>query len=432
MKRNRVDIITMGCSKNLVDSERLMRQFQLNGYSVVHNARRVNGEIVVVNTCAFIQDAREESIGMILSLIAAKKRGYVGQLYVMGCLSERYRGELEQELPEVDKFYGKFDWSSLFHDIGKSYYRNRDSERALTTPRHYAYLKVAEGCNRKCAYCSIPVITGQYRSRPMDEILAEAGRLVKKGVKEIQLIAQDLTYYGIDLARKCLLPELTERLADIRGVEWIRLHYGYPSNFPYDILRVMQEQENVCRYLDIALQHISDPMLRQMRRGITKQATLELIERIREEVPEIHLRTTLMVGHPGETEQDFEELLQFVRDVRFERLGAFAYSHEADTYAYAHYRDEIPAEVKQKRLDELMCVQETISRELNEAKIGRTFKTMIDGEDEMYYIGRTEFDSPEVDQEVLILKNQPLLIGEFYNIDIEHIEAFEMYGKMLN
>ena len=327
MRKNKVDIITLGCSKNLVDSEQLMRQFVANGYTVEHDPHKINGEIVVVNTCGFIGDAQEESINMILDLGEAKKKGKIGKLFVMGCLSERFLKDLENELPEVDRFYGKFNWKELLNDLGKSYHRELAADRVLTTPRHYAYLKIAEGCDRTCSYCAIPISTGRYQSIPMEEIEKEVRLLVKQGVKEFQVIAQDLTYYGLDLYKRHALPELVERISDIPGVEWIRLHYGYPSHFPYDLLRVMSERGNVCKYMDIALQHISDPMLKKMRRNITKEETYALIRRMREEVPGIHLRTTLMVGHPGETEQDFEELVEFVKEARFERMGAFAYSH---------------------------------------------------------------------------------------------------------
>ena len=346
MRKNKVDIITLGCSKNLVDSEQLMRQFVANGYTVEHDPHKINGEIVVVNTCGFIGDAQEESINMILELGEQKQKGRIGKLFVMGCLSERFLKDLEKELPEVDRFYGKFNWKELISDLGKSYHQELATDRVLTTPRHYAYVKIGEGCNRTCSYCSIPIITGAYQSRPMDEIVDEVRGLVAQGVKEFQMIAQDLTFYGLDRYKRMALPELVERVSDIPGVEWIRLHYGYPSHFPYDLLPVMRERDNVCKYMDIALQHISDPMLRMMRRNITKAETYELLERMRREVPGIHLRTTLMVGHPGETEQDFEELIRFVKDIRFERMGAFAYSHEEGTYAYQHYKDEIPQEVK--------------------------------------------------------------------------------------
>lgn len=429
MRKNKVDIITLGCSKNLVDSERLMRQFIANGYTVEHDPHTINGEIVVVNTCGFIGDAQEESINMILELGERKRKGRIGKLFVMGCLSERFLNDLTSELPEVDHFYGKFNWNELITDLGKSYYKELATERILTTPRHYAYVKIGEGCNRSCSYCSIPLITGPYQSRPMEELEHEVRHLVEQGVKEFQLIAQDLSYYGLDLYKRMALPELVERISDIPGVEWIRLHYGYPAHFPYELLRVMRERDNVCKYMDIALQHISDPMLRLMRRHITKAETYELIARMREEVPGIHLRTTLMVGHPGETEQDFEELLRFVEEIRFERMGAFAYSHEEGTYAYLHYKDEILPEVKQERLDRLMRVQEGISADLNASKIGQTLRVIVDREEEDFYVGRTEFDSPEVDPEMLITKESRLEIGRFYDVEVTDAQAFELYGK---
>lgn len=432
MRKNKVDIITLGCSKNLVDSEQLMRQFVANGYTVEHDPHKINGEIVVVNTCGFIGDAQEESINMILELGEQKQKGRIGKLFVMGCLSERFLKDLEKELPEVDRFYGKFNWKELISDLGKSYHQELATERVLTTPRHYAYVKIGEGCNRTCSYCSIPIITGAYQSRPMDEIVDEVRGLVAQGVKEFQMIAQDLTFYGLDRYKRMALPELVERVSDIPGVEWIRLHYGYPSHFPYELLPVMRERDNVCKYMDIALQHISDPMLRMMRRNITKAETYELLERMRREVPGIHLRTTLMVGHPGETEQDFEELIRFVKDIRFERMGAFAYSHEEGTYAYQHYKDEIPQEVKQDRLDYLMRVQEGISADVNASKVGQTFRVIVDREEEDFYVGRTQYDSPEVDPEILISKDTPLSPGSFYQVKVIDAQAFDLYGKVLN
>lgn len=432
MRKNKVDIITLGCSKNLVDSEQLMRQFVANGYTVEHDPHKINGEIVVVNTCGFIGDAQEESINMILELGEQKQKGRIGKLFVMGCLSERFLKDLEKELPEVDRFYGKFNWKELISDLGKSYHQELATERVLTTPRHYAYVKIGEGCNRTCSYCSIPIITGAYQSRPMDEIVDEVRGLVAQGVKEFQMIAQDLTFYGLDRYKRMALPELVERVSDIPGVEWIRLHYGYPSHFPYDLLPVMHERDNVCKYMDIALQHISDPMLKMMRRNITKAETYELLERMRREVPGIHLRTTLMVGHPGETEQDFEELIRFVKDIRFERMGAFAYSHEEGTYAYQHYKDEIPQEVKQDRLDYLMRVQEGISADVNASKVGQTFRVIVDREEEDFYVGRTQYDSPEVDPEILISKDTPLSPGSFYQVKVIDAQAFDLYGKVLN
>lgn len=431
MRKNKVDIVTLGCSKNLVDSEQLMRQFAANGYKVEHDPHKINGEIVVVNTCGFIGDAQEESINMILELGEQKRQGRIGKLFVMGCLSERFLGELERELPEVDRFYGKFNWKELISDLGKAYHQDLANDRVLTTPRHYAYLKIGEGCDRTCSYCSIPIITGHYQSRPMEEIEREVRLLVDKGVKELQVIAQDLTFYGWDLYRRFALPELVERISDIPGVEWIRLHYAYPTRFPFDLLRVMRERENVCKYLDIALQHISDHMLEKMRRHITKEETYALIQRMREEVPGIHLRTTLMVGHPGETDEDFAELLDFVKRARFERMGAFAYSHEVGTYAYKHYEDDVPEEVKQERLDALMRAQEKISSEINAAKVGQELKVIVDREEEDFYVGRTQFDSPEVDPEMLISKERPLELGQFYQVRVTDAQAFDLYGSVL-
>lgn len=430
MRKNKVDIITLGCSKNLVDSEQLMRQFVANGYTVEHDPHKINGEIVVVNTCGFIGDAQEESVNMILELGEQKQKGRIGKLFVMGCLSERFLKDLENELPEVDRFYGKFNWKELISDLGKSYHQELATDRVLTTPSHYAYVKIGEGCNRTCSYCSIPIITGAYQSRPIEEIVNEVRLLVAQGVKEFQMIAQDLTFYGLDLYKRMALPELVERISDIPGVEWIRLHYGYPSRFPYELLPVMRERENVCKYMDIALQHISDPMLRMMRRNITKAETYELLERMRREVPGIHLRTTLMVGHPGETDQDVEELVRFVKDIRFERMGAFAYSHEEGTYAYKHYKDEIPQDVKQDRLDYLMRIQEGISADVNASKIGHTFKVIVDREEDDFYVGRTQFDSPEVDPEILISKETPLMQGNFYNVKVTDAQAFDLYGSI--
>ncbi len=430
MIKNKIDVVTLGCSKNLVDSELLMRQLVANGYTVAHDPEEAKGEIAVINTCGFIGDAKEESINMILSFAEAKKNNRLKKLFVMGCLSERYRRELTEEIPEVDKFYGKFDWKALIADLGKSYNKELEYERSLSTPAHYSYVKISEGCDRTCSYCSIPLITGKYKSRPMEQIEEEIRRLVASGVKEFQFIAQDLTYYGLDCYRAMKLPELVERVSDIEGVEWIRLHYAYPAHFPKDLLRVMRERENVCNYLDIALQHISDNMLKIMRRNITRQETIDLIQHIRDEVPGIHLRTTMMVGHPGETEADFEELLGFVGKTRFERLGAFPYSHEEDTYNDKHYVDDIPATVKQERMNTLMELQEEIALSVNEAKIGKTLKVIIDREDPDYYVGRTEFDSPEVDGEVLISKERPLTVGNFYEVSIHDALPFDLIGSL--
>ena len=431
MVKNRVDIITLGCSKNLVDSEHLMRQFEAAGYEVRHDAEKVTGEIVVINTCGFIGDAKEESINMILNFVAAKAKKKIKKLYVMGCLSERFMTELAGEIPEVDKFYGKFDWNKLLDDLGKEYVPDLRLERILTTPSHYAYIKIAEGCNRMCSYCAIPIITGHYQSRPMEDIIEEIEMLVRKGVKEFQIIAQDLTYYGMDIYKKFCIAELVDRIASVPGVEWVRLHYAYPARFPYDLLPVMRKHANVCKYLDIALQHISDNMLRMMHRHVTKEETYELLSRIRKEVPGIHIRTTLMVWHPGEGESDFEELKEFVRKARFERMGAFAYSEEEGTFSAEHYSDNIPEEVKQRRLDELMAVQEEIAAEINVSKVGQEMKVIIDREEEEYYIGRTEFDSPEVDPEVLIGKEKPLIIGNFYTVRITDAQTFDLFGEVL-
>lgn len=428
--KNRVDVVTLGCSKNLVDSELLMRQLVSNGYTLDHDSDNPRGEIAIINTCGFIGDAKEESINTILSFAEAKNENRLKKLYVMGCLSERYRDELQKEIPEVDKFYGKFDWRGIIADLGKSYNKELEFERSLSTPSHYAYLKISEGCNRTCSYCSIPLITGTYNSRPIEEIEEEVIRLVDKGVKEFQFIAQDLTYYGLDLYKSMKLPELVERVSDIKGVEWIRLHYAYPAHFPIDLLRVMRERDNVCKYLDIALQHISDRMLKIMRRNITKQQTIDLINKIREEVPGIHLRTTMMVGHPGELQEDFDELIDFVSEFKFERLGAFPYSHEEDTYNDKNYMDDVDASIKQERMNKIMEIQEGISLSLNENKIDDTFKVIVDREDSDYYVGRTQFDSPEVDGEVLITKEIELNIGDFYNVTIESAYPFDLIGSV--
>lgn len=433
MKKNRIDVITLGCSKNLVDSERLMKQLLASGYTVEHDPENPQGEIAIINTCGFIGDAKEESINMILEFAEAKKNRKLNKLFVMGCLTERYMEELKLEIPEIDGLYGKFAWKQIITDLGKSYNQSLALERDITTPNHYAYLKISEGCNRTCSYCSIPIMTGKYQSRKIEDILLEVEGLVSKGVKEFQVIAQDLTYYGLDRYKEMKLPELVDKMAKIEGVKWIRLHYAYPAHFPYDLLRVMRENNNVCKYLDIALQHISDNMLKKMKRNITKQQTYDLMNTIRKEVPGIHLRTTLMVGHPGETDNDFQELLQFVKDIRFERLGAFPYSHEDGTYAYENYTDEISDEIKQERMDDLMELQEQIALEINESKIGTILPVIIDRSEENYYIARSEFDSPEVDPEILIEKGnskQPA-IGEFYDVEIIGAHPFDLFAKFV-
>lgn len=427
-----VDIITMGCSKNLVDSEQLLNQFKEHGFEVYHNPDNTHGDIAVINTCGFIADAKEESINMILEFCEQKEEGLLKAVYVMGCLSERYIDELREEIPQVDKFYGKFNWKELLNDLHSEYNTATLQQRVITTPKHYAYLKISEGCDRSCAYCAIPIITGKHVSRPMEEILDEVRRLVSEGVKEFQVIAQELTYYGIDLYHEQRLPELIERMAEIPGVEWIRLHYAYPTHFPMDLLRVMREHDNVCKYLDIALQHISDHMLKRMQRHITKQETLDLIAKIREEVPGITLRTTLMVGFPGETEEDFNELMEFVGAVGFERMGAFAYSEEEGTYAALNYEDNVPEEVKESRLNDLMLLQESISTEISEAKVGQTFRVIIDRHEGDYFVGRTEMDSPEIDCEVLIPANHApeIQIGCFYQVTITESTEFDLFGEL--
>ena len=432
MKKNQVDIITMGCSKNLVDSELLMKQFEANGYHCVHDSKNPQGEIVVINTCGFIQDAKQESINAILEFAQAKDEGKLKHLYVMGCLSQRYQKELEAEIPQVDKFYGKFNYKQLLTDLGKAVDESCIGKRHLTTPHHYAYLKISEGCDRHCAYCSIPIITGKHVSRPKEEILDEVRDLVAQGVKEFQVIAQELSYYGVDIDGKRHIGELIREMADIKGVKWIRLHYAYPNQFPMDLLDVMREKDNVCKYIDIALQHISDHLLDKMHRHVTKEETIQLIRQIRERVPGIHLRTTFMVGFPGETDEDFQELMDFVRWARFERMGAFAYSEEDGTYSALNYQDDIPESVKEERLGKLMALQQEISAEIEAEKVGKTLPVIIDRKEGDYYIGRTEYCSPEVDPEVLIkASTKRLRVGEFYQVRIIDSEEFDIYGEVV-
>ena len=432
MNSNLVDIITMGCSKNLVDSEILMKLFEDNGYHCTHDSKNPHGDIAVINTCGFIGDAKEESINTILEFIERKKAGKLKKLFVMGCLSERYPKELKNELPEVDRFYGKFNFRQLVKDLGVPEVDDDAYERHLTTPRHYAYLKISEGCDRHCAYCAIPIITGKHVSRPQEEILHEVRELVSRGVKEFQVIAQELTFYGLDIDGKQHIAELIDAMADIHGVKWIRLHYAYPTQFPWDLLEVMRNKPNVCRYLDIALQHISDRMLTRMNRHVTKAETYDLVRRLREEVPGISLRTTLMVGFPGETEEDFAELMDFVRWARFERMGAFAYSEEEGTYSAKHYTDDVPEEVKQRRLNQLMALQQEISKELQEEQIGRELRVIIDRKEGAYYVGRSEFSSPEVDPEVLLpVADKHLRVGSFYQVRVYGAEEFDLYAKVI-
>lgn len=436
MKKNQIDIVTMGCSKNLVDSERLMRKLSANGYHCVHDAKHPQGEIAVINTCGFIGDAKEESINMILEFAQRKQQGQLGQLYVMGCLSQRYQKELEAEIPEVDKFYGKFNFKQLVSDLGPvkdggGSFSSARTQHLPTTPHHYAYVKIAEGCDRHCAYCAIPLITGRHVSRPKDDILKEVRDLVADGVKEFQIIEQELTYYGVDIDGQRHIADLIEDIANIEGVKWVRLHYAYPNQFPMDLLDVMARHDNVCNYLDIALQHISDHMLSRMHRHVTKQETMDLVKAIRARVPGIHLRTTLMVGFPGETQADFDELVDFVKWAKFERMGAFAYSEEEGTYSAEHYTDDVPAEVKEQRLAQLMAVQQTISEEVEAQKVGQTLQVIIDRKEGDYYVGRTEYCSPEVDPEVLIRATRQLHVGRFYNVEITDSEEFDLYGHVV-
>lgn len=430
MNKKRIDVISLGCSKNLVDSERLLKQLELSGFQAFHNSDNVDGDIVIINTCGFIGDAKEESINTILTYAEAKNEGRIKELYVMGCLSERYRDDLLVEIPEIDRVYGKFDWVNIVSDIIKRNPATMPYDRVITTPSHYTYLKIAEGCNRFCAFCAIPLITGKYKSRPIEEILEEVRMLVEKGVKEFNVIAQDLSSYGLDIYKRLALPELIDRMAEIDGVKWIRLHYAYPSEFPYEILDVMARHSNVCNYLDIALQHINNDVLKNMRRHITKEETLALIRTIREKVPGIHIRTTLMVGFPGETEEAFNELKEFVREAKFERMGAFAYCEEDDTYAAKNFSDSIPQEVKESRLEKIMAIQEDVALESNQSKIGKTMTVVIDREEPDYFVGRTEFDSPEVDPEVLIDKDDRLTVGNFYDVEITDALPFELMARL--
>ena len=453
MRKGEIDIITLGCSKNLVDAERLMRQLELAGYRCVHDSANPKGEIAIINTCGFIGDAKEESIDIILQFAERKTKGKLRKLYVMGCLSQRYRNELPAEIPEVDKWFGKFDYMGIVNEVKgerleehpttqvssgpplvkgeRLEAKGADYERKLTTPKHYAYLKIAEGCNRYCSYCAIPLITGKFTSRPIEEILDEVRWLVSEGVKEFNVIAQDLSSYGLDLYGEHRLAQLVDEMAQIAGVEWIRLHYTYPTDFPYDLLPVMAKHKNVCKYMDIALQHCSDNMLKKMHRHITREEQDAVIARIRREVPGICIRTTLLVGHPGETEEDFNELCEWVKEMKFERLGAFAYSEEEGTFAAKHYTDDIPQEEKERRVDTLMAIQQSISSDILSQMVGTIQRVVIDREEEEYYVGRTQYDSPEVDCEVLIAKEakgERLEAGNYYEVTIIKSEDFDLYG----
>lgn len=428
----RVDVITLGCSKNLVDSEKLLKQFEAEGYTVRHDPNQIDADIVVINTCGFIGDAQEESIEMILNCCELKKQGVIKGLYVMGCLSQKFGKELQVEIPEVDKYYGKFNWTNLLQDLRGKWHTELENRRFITTPSHYAYLKISEGCDRRCSYCAIPLMTGGYRSRNQEDIIDEAKYLISQGVKEIQLIAQDLTYYGVDKSGVSTIADLTKRLSDLDGLEWIRLHYGYPNDFPMDLLQVMRERDNVCNYMDLALQHISNPVLERMHRNITAEQTRDLLAKIRQEVPDIHLRTTLMVGFPGETEDDYAQLVDFVKDMRFERMGAFAYSEVEGTYSARHFKDDVDEETKQLRLSKLMRIQQNIAADINQNKTGKVFKTIIDRIEGDYYVGRTEFDSPDVDPEMLIKADRELSIGNFYDVRVTDAMDFDLYGVVEN
>ncbi|MFA5327272.1 MAG: 30S ribosomal protein S12 methylthiotransferase RimO [Prolixibacteraceae bacterium] len=421
--------MTLGCSKNLVDSEVLLNQLSMDGFEVVHDSNDAS-DIVVINTCGFIHDAKEESVNTILSFVDAKGRGEIEKLYVMGCLSERYKADLEKEVPEVDRFFGKFDMRAIVSELKATYRPEYIYERKITTPSHFAYLKISEGCNRVCAFCAIPGMTGKHKSKSMDDLVKEARYLAKNGVKEILLIAQDLSYYGIDLYGKGMLAELIQKIAEIDGIEWIRLHYLYPTKFPMDILPLFKSVPKLCKYIDIPLQHSANNVLKHMLRHVTTEETEALLQKIKAEVPGIAIRTTMLVGHPGETEEDFEQLKSFVQKHKFDRLGAFTYSHEEGTYGYKTYQDDVPEDVKQARADELMGLQERISAELNAAKVGQFLKVIIDREDDEFFVGRTEFDSPEVDGEVLISKETPLKKGQFCMVEITSAEEFDLYGKV--
>lgn len=430
-EKHKINIVTLGCSKNLVDSEQLARQIEGNSLEVIHDSNETDAKTVVINTCGFIGDAKEESVNTILEFASAKVAGDIDNLYVMGCLSERYKKDLVAEIEDVDQFFGVNDIKSVVEGIGINYKHELMGERTTNTPVHYAYLKISEGCNKACSFCAIPLIRGKHKSKTIEALVEEATFLVARGVKELILIAQDLTFYGIDLHKKPMLDVLLEKLSDIEGLEWIRLHYVYPMHFPARVLTLMRERDNICEYIDMPLQHISDNMLRTMRRGNNKKTTYELLSQFKKEVPGVALRTTLLVGHPNETEEDFEELKDFVRTTRFDRLGVFTFSNEEDTHAAEKFEDNVPEEVKEARKDEILEIQRVISLEMNQARVGKTFKVIIDREEGEYYIGRTEYDSPEVDNEVLIEATEELEIGNFYNAKITLAEEFDLYGELV-
>ncbi len=432
-QKKKVNVVTLGCSKNLVDSEVLMQQLKGNGIAVAHEQHEKDTNIVIVNTCGFIDVAKQESIDTILQYASAKSAGAINKLYVTGCLSQRYKDDLEKEIPEVDAYFGTLDLPFLLEELGANYRHELIGERSLlTTPAHYAYLKISEGCNRTCSFCAIPLMRGKHVSKPIEQLVTEAKNLVRNGVKEIMLIAQELTYYGLDIYKKRALADLLRQLAQVKGLEWIRLHYAYPYKFPLDVLDVMQEYDNICNYLDMPLQHISDHMLGKMRRLITQQETYDLIDRIREKMPNIGLRTTLLVGFPDETEADIEALADFIKASRFERLGIFQYSHEENTYGGQHFTDNIPAEVKAERAAYLMDIQQDISFAINQQKIGKTFKVLFDRKDGSHFVGRTEYDSPEVDNEVLVDAAKHFVrVGDFANVKITDCSEFDLYGELV-
>ena len=429
--KKRVNIVTMGCSKNLVDSEVLLNQLERGKFEVVHDSSETGFDAVFINTCGFIHDAKQESIDMILDYAEAKKRGEINKLFVMGCLSERYQKDLETEIPEVDRYFGKFDMKAMVDELKVTYHPEYIYERKITTPSHFAYLKISEGCNRSCSFCAIPMMTGRHKSRTIESLLLEARYLAKKGVKEILLIAQELSYYGIDIYGKSRLAELVNQISEIEGIEWIRLHYLYPTKFPFDVLPVMRENPKVCRYVDMPLQHIANPVLKNMMRHVTREETEALIKRIKTEVPGVVLRTTMLVGFPGETEADFEELKEFIEEMRFERLGVFPFSNEEGTYAYKNFKDNLSDAEKQERADELMEIQQQISAELNREKIGLTVKVIVDKKEGEFYVGRTEYDSPEVDGEVLITSSKEIKRGDFVNVKITGSEDYDLFGEVV-
>ncbi|HPE77778.1 MAG TPA: 30S ribosomal protein S12 methylthiotransferase RimO [Draconibacterium sp.] len=431
MTKKRVNIVTMGCSKNLVDSEVLLNQLERGKFEVMHDSNETGFDAVFVNTCGFIHDAKQESIDMILDYAEAKKRGEINKLYVMGCLSERYQNDLEKELPEVDRYFGKFDMKAMVDELKVTYHPEYIYERKITTPSHFAYLKISEGCNRSCSFCAIPMMTGRHKSRTIESLIMETRYLAKKGVKEILLIAQELSYYGIDIYGKSRLAELVNLISEIEGIEWIRLHYLYPTKFPYDILPVMRENPKVCKYVDMPLQHIANPVLKNMMRHVTREETEALIKRIKDEVPGVVLRTTFLVGFPGETEADYEELKDFIEEMKFERLGVFPFSNEDGTYANRHFKDDVPDEEKQERADEIMEIQQEISAGLNRQKVGKIMKVIIDKKEGEFYVGRTEFDSPEVDGEVLVTSSGKLKNGDFVNVKITGSEDYDLYGEVV-